>query len=195
MTVTISQGLPEPLRARAAAIYWQAFGGKLGRVLGPEDRAERFLTRVMRADHCFVARNLSGDLVGVAGFKTPQGAFAGGGTADLTAEYGLAGGMWRAGVLRLLSRDIDNDRFLIDGICVARGARSQGIGTALLAALCDEARARGYRSVRLDVVDTNFRARALYERLGFMAVDSQPLGPLRHVFGFSAATTMVRVLD
>ena len=48
----IERGLPDHLRAEAAALYWQAFGGKLGRVLGPEEAALRFLTRVIRADQC-----------------------------------------------------------------------------------------------------------------------------------------------
>jgi ribosomal protein S18 acetylase RimI-like enzyme len=48
--------------------------------------------------------------------------------------------------------------------------------------------------LRLDVIDTNLRARALYERLGFRAVRSESLGPLRHLFGFQTAITMVRAL-
>ena len=36
MRVIIHHGLPDHLRHDAARLYWQAFGGKLGRVLGPE---------------------------------------------------------------------------------------------------------------------------------------------------------------
>jgi ribosomal protein S18 acetylase RimI-like enzyme len=42
------------------------------------------------------------------------------------------------------------------------------------------------------VVDTNWRAKALYARLGFKIEKTASIGPLRHVFGFAAATTMVR---
>lgn len=190
----ISFGLPDHLRPQAADLYWQAFGGKLGRVMGPAPRAHAFLLRVLRADHCICALSPDGQLLGIAGFKSPHGSFAGGEAEDLQRIYGRIGAAWRSGLLRLLQSDIDNDRFLVDGLCVAREARGQGIGSALMAALMAEASARGYGAIRLEVIDTNIRARALYERLGFAAWRSETLGPLRHVFGFSRAVTMVRAL-
>jgi ribosomal protein S18 acetylase RimI-like enzyme len=191
MTASLRHGLPPDLRDAAARLYWQAFGGKLGRVLGPEPRALAFLDRVIRGDHAIVAVE-DGRLRGLIGFKTPQGAFAGGGMADLRAVYGPLGSLWRGALLRMLSRDLDPGRFLIDGICVAAEAQGHGIGSMLIEALCREARARGYREVRLDVIDTNWRARALYERQGFEAVKTEAMGALAHVFGFASATTMVR---
>lgn len=187
-------GLPEHLKPQAAVLYWQAFGGKLGRVMGPEARAHAFLLRVLRADHCICALSDDGQLLGIAGFKSWQGSFAGGAPEDLRAVYGWLGAGWRGALLRLLQSEIDNDRFLIDGLCVAREARGHGVGSALVAALMAEATARGYRAIRLEVIDTNIRARALYERLGFAAWRVETLGPLRHVFGFSRAVTMVRAL-
>jgi ribosomal protein S18 acetylase RimI-like enzyme len=188
----ILTALPPELKPQAARLYWEAFGGKLGRVLGPTDRALRFLDRIIRCDHALVAVE-DGRLLGLVGFKTPGAAFADGRFADLWAVYGM-GALWRVAALRMLSRDIDNERFLLDGLCVAAEARGMGIGTALLAALGEDGRRRGYRALRLDVVDTNPRARALYERLGFRAIRTTHLGPLRLIFGFRTATTMVRDL-
>lgn len=195
MGVTIYRGLHPDLRPQAARLYWEAFGGKLGRVLGPEDRAIRFFQRVIRGDLCFSAINDGGQLVGIAGYKTPAGSFAGGSWDDLTDTYGRWGGRWRGGVLWALGREVDNDRFLIDGICVTRAYRSQGVGSKLLAALYREASERGYGSIRLDVIRDNFRARALYERQGFRATRTEELGWLRFLFGFASSTTMVRPLE
>lgn len=195
MGVTIFSGLHEHLRPDAARLYWEAFGGKLGRVLGPEARALSYFERVIRADHCLAALDETGALVGFAGFKTPAASFAGGTWADLCAVYGPVGGRWRGRVLRLLSDDIDSEFFLVDGLCVARDRRGRGIGGQLLAALYREARERGYAVVRLDVVANNLRARALYERHGFLPTRTEKLGMLRHFFGFSATTTMVRRLE
>lgn len=192
MRVTIRHGLPEHLRPDAVALYWQAFGGKLGRVMGPNQRALRFLQRVIRADHALVALDAEGQLLGLAGFKTPAGSFAGGTTGDLRAIYGWSGLLWRLPLLALLSREVDNDRFLLDGICVAPAARGLGIGSALMTAIEAEAQSRGYAYVRLDVVDSNWRAKALYERLGYLAIKTDHLGLLRHAFGFDAAVTMVK---
>jgi len=193
VSVQIAHGLPDALRADAVRLYWQAFGGKLGTVMGPEPRALAFLDRVMRADHAFVAVK-DGRLLGMVGFKTPKGSFAGGAMADLVAVYGWLGAAWRAALLELLNRDVDNERFLLDGICVAADARSQGIGARLLAAIEAEAVVRGYASVRLDVIGENWRARALYERQGFVVVRTDRLGPLRHVFGFASSLTMVKLV-
>lgn len=194
MAINLQLGLMEDQHAAAAALYWQAFGGKLGPVMGPEARALTYLLRVIRPDHVIAALSADGEVVGIAGFKTTKGSFASGSPADLNAVYGRIGGLWRGTLLRWIGDDVDNERFLVDGICVKDTARGQGIGTALLAALAAEARLRGYGAVRLDVIDSNHRAIALYERQGYGVVKRQPIGLLRHVFGFAAALTMVRTL-
>lgn len=192
---SIRRGFPMDQRDEAARIYWGAFGDKLGRVMGPDRRALEFLTRGLRPDHCFSALDGNGRLIGLAGFKSVQGSFSGGTRRDLRRVYGTFGSAWRAGLLRLLSHEVDNERFLIDGIAVAPGARGRGIGTALITALCREAKRRGYPAARLEVIEGNPRARALYEREGFVATHTDQLGLLRFAFGFAAATTMVRLLD
>jgi ribosomal protein S18 acetylase RimI-like enzyme len=189
---SIRRGLPPGSRDAAARIYWDAFGPKLGAVLGPGARARAFLALALREDHCMAAVGDDGALLGLAGFRTPEGSFAGGTRDDLRAVYGPVGGFWRAALLGLLSRDVEQRRFLLDGLCVAPEARGQGVGQALIAAICAEAARRGHEEVRLDVVDTNTRARALYERLGFRPVGTQAIGVLRLVFRFRSATTMVR---
>lgn len=52
---------------------------------------------------------------------------------------------------------------------VAPDARGQGVGSALVAAVVDWARAAGHGSLRLEVADHNAPAVRLYERAGFVA--------------------------
>lgn len=189
----ISIGIPTEDRNKAADLYWQAFGGKLGRVMAPTDKALAFITAAIDPNHVIAAYD-DGNLVGVAGFKSNKGAFVGGGLRDLIAVYGIWGGIWRGVTLDLLSRDTDNARFLMDGLCVDTTARGRGVGSALLEAVYTEARQRGYEQVRLDVVEANERARALYLRHGFNDVATFSIWPLHRVFGFRRATTMVRDL-
>ena len=187
----IRNGIPDRDRSQVTALYWDAFGAKLGKVMGPEVKAHAFIDHVLDGSHAICAHDDAGQLLGVAGFKTSKGALVGGTFWDLSQIYGLWGATWRAGLLGLLERDTENERFLMDGIFVSPVARGQGVGTALLSAIMAEATARGYTQVRLDVIDSNPRARALYERCGFVATQTQHLGPLRYLFGFSSATTMV----
>lgn len=173
------------------SLYWDTFGEKLRVPLGPKHKGIAFVRRVFRTDHGISAVSDDGQLLGIAGFKTSKGALVGGDFDDLRAIFGLFGASWRATLLSLLERDIENQRFLMDGIFVAERARGQGVGTALLHAICDEAKRRNYKEVRLDVIDSNPRAKALYERFGFRVVKTDKLGPLKHIFGFSSAATMV----
>jgi ribosomal protein S18 acetylase RimI-like enzyme len=190
----IARGFTSLDRPAVAALYWEAFGGKLGLALGPGNKALAFVARVASPDHAICAWDADGSLLGVAGFRDATGSLVGGDLADMAAVYGWAGALWRQGLLALLARDAGEAQFLLDGIAVASEARSRGVGTRLLLAVADEARRRGHREVRLDVVDENPRARALYERMGFRAVARHSTGPLRHVFRFRAATTMTLAL-
>ncbi|SDJ87527.1 GNAT family N-acetyltransferase [Streptomyces indicus] len=58
----------------------------------------------------------------------------------------------------------------INGLAVAEHLRSQGIGTALIHAAEDLARARRLPAIGLGVDETNPRAAALYARLGYEAL-------------------------
>ncbi|WP_296417071.1 GNAT family N-acetyltransferase [Pseudooctadecabacter sp.] len=188
----VSAGFDDRERDQIAGMYWQAFGSKLGRVMGPDKRAIAFVREVLDPAHALCARDDAGALLGVAGFKTIKGALVGGDWSDIRRHYGYAGGVWRTLLLSLLERDTENARFLMDGIFVSDGARGQGVGTCLLEAIYREAIGRGFAEVRLDVIDTNPRARALYLREGFVDAGDHRLGPLRYIFGFERATTMVR---
>lgn len=194
MLITYQLGLPKSQRKAAAELYWRAFGDKLGKVMGPNPRAMKFLLRVLRDDHAVVALDEAGNLIGMAGFKSPLGGFAGGEIGDIRAIYGMFGALWRLPLLWMLERDIDNERFLLEGVCVQEPARSLGIGTGLLQFIEDVARSRGYAEIRLDVVDSNLRAKALYARLGYVITKSEDIGILRHVFGFQSSSTMIKQL-
>ena len=52
-------------------------------------------------------------------------------------------------------------------LAVAEGAEGRGVGSALLSAAETWVRERGWRKLTLNVLETNARARAVYERVGF----------------------------
>jgi len=190
----ITLGFHEAERPAIAALYWEAFGDKLGRLLGPETKALPYIADALSPDHAFCARDAAGNILGVAGFKSPDGALVDSQLAQMVPHYGRVGASWRILALAALSSDVDNRRFLVDGLFVAAPFRGQGIGSRLLQAIAQEAVDRGYDEIRLDVIDTNGRARSLYERRGFEAVARNRTGLLSAVFGFTSATVMVRRL-
>ncbi len=191
MDFTITKGFAPHERRIVAALYWEAFAAKLKHVLGPKAKAEEFISAQLNPDFALVARGPEGAVLGVAGFKTAEGALIGGGMRDLARVYGWLSSLLRGPLLASVERDLEDGVLLMDGICVSARARGMGMGTALLRAIKDEAVAQGLTAVRLDVINTNPRARALYEREGFMAIGQEDLGPFRHVFGFRSSTKMV----
>ncbi|MGW3656317.1 GNAT family N-acetyltransferase [Streptomyces sp. NPDC005151] len=84
---------------------------------------------------------------------TPVGLPVAIGGVDYQVAAG-AGTLWQLGVLPAL--------------------QSCGLGTALIRAAEDRIRARGLRRAELGVEESNPRARALYERLGYVAYGSLP---------------------
>ncbi|GAA0784527.1 GNAT family N-acetyltransferase [Roseibium denhamense] len=191
----IEDGFPEDQRGRAARLFWDAFQGKLGKVMGPATKAVPFLEDVLNPDFAISAIGPDGTLLGLAGYKTSNGALVGGGLKELAAFYGWAGGFWRGMVLDSLERQPEPDCLLMDGIFVDPQSRGLGVGSALLDAVCGKAEMLGHERVRLDVIDTNTRARALYERRGFQAVSTEETGIFAYVFGFSSATRMEKHLQ
>ncbi|WP_298258755.1 GNAT family N-acetyltransferase [uncultured Litoreibacter sp.] len=189
----IVHGFQPSQRTHVAHLFWGAFSGKLGAILGPEDRGISFIESVLQPQFAICALEGS-QLLGVAGYKTPQGGLVGGDLSDLTPIYGRFGGLWRGLMLDQLERDLTDGQLLMDGIFVDEAARGKGVGTALLDAVVLHAQSGGFAQVRLDVIDSNPRAQALYARQGFEACGEVDAWPLHRVFGFRKATTMVRHL-
>lgn len=190
MKITVSRGFSDAERPLVATLFWQAFSAKLNKVMGPDEKGLAFFETSLNPDFALVARDKENRILGLAGFKTRDGALAGGGMSDLAKVYGWLGAIWRALILSILERELKPGVFQMDGIFVAAGSRGKGVGTALLDAVKCEARKQNMSVVQLDVIDTNPRARALYEREGFRPVGEEKTGPLSYVFGFSSATKM-----
>lgn len=187
--INIRYGFPNDQRAQVARLYWQAFGQKLGVVLGPDHKGCAFIEAILDSDYAISAINDAGEVLGVAGFKTSKGSLTGGTIADVFRHYGL-GTVWRLPLLAVLERPLQHDTLLMDGICVAAQARGRGLGTQLLRAIKAEAAKREKSLIRLDVIDSNPRAKKLYLSEGFEAKGISNTFPFHRIFGFRHAEQM-----
>jgi len=189
--VTVRRGVPQGAERRAAELYWDAFGRKLGPALNPPDKAVSFLTAHLNADRAVCA--CVGDrLVGLAGYQLHGRALVGGSAAAVLRAYGHLRGLHRLLLLALFERRPAPGQLVMDGIAVDPALRGRGVGSLLLEEVAAVAAEQGCREIRLDVIDSNPRARALYERRGFTAVRTEHTPWLRDLMGFGAVTTMHR---
>jgi ribosomal protein S18 acetylase RimI-like enzyme len=191
--VEIRRGLPSGLEAQAAALYWEAFGAKLDKLMGPAARGIAFFEDTVNPQAIIAALDNEGGLLGIAAFRIGKKGFSFGGPSALFKHYG-PGALWRLVPLAMLERNAPGDTLQMDGICVDRAARGVGVGTALFDELFTLARQAGFTRITLDVIDSNPRAKALYERLGFRAVSEESTSFLRPLLGFRSATRMLLAL-
>jgi GNAT superfamily N-acetyltransferase len=80
-------------------------------------------------------------------------------------------------------RRMDVETGEIKRMFVRPADRSQGVATALLAALEDTARALGYRRVRLDTGPKQVHAIKLYENAGYVPIDPYNENPFASFWG------------
>jgi GNAT superfamily N-acetyltransferase len=90
------------------------------------------------------------------------------GAALLVAETGALGPAGFAYLETLRDYFTGEAHAHVGILAVSENAEGRGVGSALLAAAEDWARGRGARKLTLNVFEGNRRARALYERRGFL---------------------------
>lgn len=189
--IELRRGLPACHVPAAAELYYDAFCKKLQPVLVSQPRGVRVLEQILVPESAVVAL-CEGRLVGLSGVLHGRRSFLRPRLAVYCREYGWTGGALRYVVARVLRRWQPSQEVLVEGLVVHPDLRGQGVGTQLLEEIFRYARERSLRAVRLEVVDTNPRARQLYERLGFVAVRTHRFPLLEPLLGFRAVTTMIK---
>ena len=193
--IVIEQGLPDAFRDQAVEIFEDAFGSKMRMAVSDLDKRKAFLRRTFVAEHCLIARR-GETLLGMAGLST-KGAPCDGGLMGASWDFrpyrdllGWFGAMWAVWGNRLADHRPEADEVYVDGIAVSADARGLGIGTRLLDETTAIARANGKAFVRLDVIDTNPRAQALYERVGYKVIKVQSFRFKERWVGFGGMISM-----
>jgi ribosomal protein S18 acetylase RimI-like enzyme len=190
-SVNISIGLPSDSSAKIAALYFDIFSRKLGAVLG------RRAAVPMIADHISEDRIIVAcdgeEVVGIAGLNYDGIGFFVPNHRGFLKHYGPLVGRVRAGLWASVQTNPRPHQLHLEGIGVQADLRSRGIGTALLEAVDRRTRDVGKTEVILEVVDTNPRAKALYERFGYRTVLTTRRWMFRFA-GFTSADLMLRRL-
>lgn len=191
---TILPHLPPEHVPAAARILYAAFARKIHKLelmTDDRDRVLRLLEAGLNPAHCLAA--VDGEqLLGLITLKHGQAVGFDYPPAALRRAFGPIGALPRLFTRQVLHW-INNppaDALQVDMLAVAPQARGRGVGTALLQEAFDLAAQMGCDRVMLEVVDTNPRAKALYERLGFRVTHFTRTGLLTRAGGFTGAFEM-----
>lgn len=133
------------------------------------DVAEMFREYAATLEVNLAYQDFDAELAGLPGaYAPPSGAL-------LIARYDRANALGCVGLRRLQT----------DGVCemkrlyVRPAGRGLGLGRALMLAVIEEAKRRGYREMRLDTLDTMGTAQKLYGEAGFTPIAPYYDGPYR----------------
>lgn len=190
MAIHVARGWDLSSSPLVAELYEEAFGLKFCRAIPDKNKRLNVLSKSFVPEYSFAAFS-DKKLVGLAGFKVASGSLTGGiGATGLIEQLGFLGGLWACFVFSLFERELEERELVMDGIAVDSDFRGQGIGSLLLDQIITYAKENNFESIRLDVIDSNPRARKLYESKGFVALKSESFPYLKWLVGFSGATTM-----
>lgn len=190
MTIHIKQGWDLQNSMAVAELYEEAFGSKFSRAIPNKTRRIITLSKSFDPEYSFAAYR-DDNIVGLCGFNISSGSLTGGISAKgLMNQLGVLPRLWACAVFSLFERQPENGELVMDGIAVESDSRGKGVGSLLLEHIISYALNNGYSSVRLDVIDSNPRAKKLYESKGFVAVKSDSFPYLKWLIGFSGSTTM-----
>ena len=85
----------------------------------------------------------------------------------------------------MLQHKTKTGELYIEAIAVTEFARGKGIGTKLIDSIIKFANNKGYICITLQVIDTNPRAKELYEKVGFSVIKNSKIWPVNKLVGWS----------
>ena len=182
-------------RERVVDLLIDAFGPKLMHLELMCDDTETLRTLLRRSintDMGVYALD-DGDVVGFAALDYgPARRFFDVRLRPLIETFGFWGGLmrWSARALFGIENNGRRSALRVEMIAVAQAARGRGVGTSLLTAVREHARDLALHRVTLEVVDTNPRARRLYEQVGYRVIKRTRYGGLTRAGGFTAVDFM-----
>jgi ribosomal protein S18 acetylase RimI-like enzyme len=192
MAVELRFGVPENQRATVASIFCDAFGAKFNKFYGNKNKMIDFISRSIRDDRTVIALK-NGKTVGFAGLEHNRKSFIDPDLEQTWHVFGLATpvAILVTGLLVLANKTKPRELHL-ETLAVSKNERGNGIGSKLLQFVLNYALSEGFSRIKLEVVETNPRARQLYERFGFEEVGIHKVPyPFSFLVGFGSITEMV----
>lgn len=181
--MNIKNGLPQNLKSDVADLYLNALGEKFIPILGDRAEAKKLLELSINESNCFSAVSGS-ELLGVLAFQVKDMSFLSISFKEIKSVYGFFRGIFKFIGLSMLSHNTNLDEIYVEAIAVSESARGQGVGSKLFDALFEYAKINNYKRITLQVIDTNPKAKELYERLNFRTISQSKIWPINKIIAW-----------
>lgn len=192
MAVELRFGVPENQKLKVASIIYDAFGSKFNKFYGNKNKVVEYISKSLRNDRTIISLK-NGMTVGFVGLEHNKKSFI---EPDLKQTFHIFGLASPVAILItklfVLANKTKPQEMHLESIAVSKTERGKGIGSKLLQFVLNHARSKGFSQIKLEVVNTNPRARQLYESFGFEEVKVNKIPyPLSFLMGFENIIEMV----
>jgi ribosomal protein S18 acetylase RimI-like enzyme len=159
---------PEDRRA-IAGIIKEGFWGKIGNYFRNVncDESIKIIEEAITFDKGFYFKE-NGIVLGAALLGTSKTSYI-----NFNRQARKSMGFWNGFIMQLgygLLKPKRNDGLKLEMLAVCPEARGKGIGKIMLDYLVDLAQEEGFKRITLEVIDSNEKAKKLYEKKGYKAV-------------------------
>ena len=151
---------------QAINIYYFAFKKKIRALIKSKEKALAIHKKALNPGRVLYAL-LDERVVGIAGLHYDNKNFMEIKYKDLREHFNPIQSYFIYFIYKIMSPKFKNDVIRIDSIAVDEDVRGQGIGSILIEKVFELAKDKEFKEVILEVVDTNPKAKKLYERIGF----------------------------
>jgi len=190
MSIQIQPTIPKNQRIIIAKIFYESFKDKFSIIFGDRKKAIRLISKLIREDRILVATK-DEKVVGFVGLHYQRKNFMEFNLTEITKVYGLLAIRVLIYFLITIFTEQKPNQLHLEVIAVTEKQRGRGTGTKLLKSTIDFAWLKKFPQIKLEVVNTNPKARKLYEKIGFKKVkDSKIPYPFYIFTGFSLITDM-----
>jgi ribosomal protein S18 acetylase RimI-like enzyme len=166
LNIEITESINKNQRIRAIEILYYAFEQKIRALIKSKEKALAIYNKSLKNDQVFYAL-LDGNVVGLIGLQYKNRTFLEFKYRDLRKYFNPLQSYFIYKIYKLTSPKIKDDVLRIDSIAVDKSFRNLGIGTQLINKVFEFAKNKGFKKVILEVINTNPKAKGLYERIGF----------------------------
>lgn len=188
--IIITEKISQNQLNQAVDIYYFAFQRKIRALIKLTEKALAIYKKALNPDRgLFALSNHS--VVGVTGLHYDNKNFMEIKYKYIREHFNPIQSYFIYFINKIMSPKLEPGVLRIDSIAVAENARGQGIGSLLIKKVFEFAKEKGFKKIVLEVVDTNPKAKKLYERLGFKEKKIVKYYFTKRVAGFSSESIMI----